>query len=119
MGTAPGQSTPGTQSVPGQTADVEPGDAGRAGRGDAPEHLQGLLDHFPEASVPDWRFADGLPTAAVARGAPADVLAWLRDKSAPRFDLLVDCRRRPLADARAAVRGHYLFTRSRRTRASG
>jgi len=92
MGTAPGQSTPGTQSVPGQTPQTEP-PATPGAEGDGakhPEHLQGLLDRFPEASVPDWRYADGLPTAAVPEARLLDVLAWLRDESAPRFELLVD-----------------------------
>ena len=45
MGTAPGQSTPGTQSVPGQTPQTEP-PATPGAEGDGakhPEHLQGLL----------------------------------------------------------------------------
>ena len=90
MGTAPGQSTPGTQSVPGQTPQTEPPPA--AGEAESPhaEYLRRLLDRFPEASVPDWRYADGLPTAAVPEARLLDVLSWLRDESTPRFELLID-----------------------------
>ena len=75
MGTAPGQSTPGTQSVPGQTPQVpqgagEPGAPEEAGGPAHAPHLQHLLQRFPELSVPDWRYADAIPTAAVPADAP-------------------------------------------------
>ena len=95
MGTAPGQSTPGTQSVPGQTPQAPLGAGGpetpeeSAGPAPAP-HLQRLLDRFPALSVPDWRYADGIPTAAVPAERLIEVLTWLRDESRPRFELLVD-----------------------------
>jgi NADH-quinone oxidoreductase subunit C len=95
MGTAPGQSTPGTQSVPGQTPQVpqgagEPGAPEEAGGPAHPPHLQHLLQRFPELSVPDWRYADAIPTAAVPAERLIEVLTWLRDESRPRFELLVD-----------------------------
>jgi NADH-quinone oxidoreductase subunit C len=40
--------------------------------------------------VPDWRFADGIPTAAVKPEQIVDVVRWLRLECTPRFDLLVD-----------------------------
>jgi len=92
MGTAPGQSTPGTQSVPGQTPQTGAPEAGEgAAEGPShPEQLQRLLDRFPEASVPAWRYADGIPTAAVPLARLVEALTWLRDESTPRFDLLID-----------------------------
>jgi len=87
MGTAPGQSTPGTQSVPGQTPALE---APAPAATERPEHLQALLDRYPEASVPAWRYADGLPTAAVPAERLVEIVTWLRDEATPRFELLID-----------------------------
>jgi NADH-quinone oxidoreductase subunit C len=95
MGTAPGESTPGTRSVPGQTPQPgpepppEPG-AQEASAVEGPAHLLAFLERFSEASVPAWRFADGIPTAAVPAGRLVEALTWLRDEAAPRFELLID-----------------------------
>ena len=87
MGTAPGNTTPGTQTVPGQTAVVETEPAPPAY---AP-HFQALLDRFGEQlSIPKWNFADGLPTAAVAPANLRQVCLWLRDEASPRYDFLVE-----------------------------
>jgi NADH-quinone oxidoreductase subunit C len=91
MGTAPGESTPGTRSVPGQTPQTEPETPPPPPpAAEGPAHLQAFLEHFPEASVPAWRFADGIPTAAVPVGRLVEALTWLRDEAAPHFELLVD-----------------------------
>ncbi|MBI3971175.1 MAG: NADH-quinone oxidoreductase subunit C [Chloroflexi bacterium] len=80
------ESTPGTQSVPGQTPQSEPAVAPPP---EHPEALQRLLDRFPDCFVPDWRFADGISTAAVPPAQLVDVVRWLMETE-PRFDLLVD-----------------------------
>jgi NADH-quinone oxidoreductase subunit C len=87
MTSGPSERTPGTQSVPGQTPPAEPAPAVAP---EHPEHLQHLLDRFPECWVPRWRFADGIPTAAVPPERLVEVVRWLRDECQPRFDLLVD-----------------------------
>ena len=86
MGTSPGQSTPGTQTVPGQTPQVDapPEQPGR------PPHFQALLDRFPDSAVPTWNFADGIPTAAVGADQLRQVMLWLRDEATPRFEMLVE-----------------------------
>jgi NADH-quinone oxidoreductase subunit C len=87
MGTGPSQSTPGTQSVPGQTPPAEPVAPPPPAY---PENLQKLFDRFPDCWVPDWRFADGIPTAGVKPEQVVEVVRWLRDECSPRFDLLID-----------------------------
>lgn len=81
------QSTPGTQTAPGQTPVIEPVEPLAPAY---PEQLQGLLDRFPECSVPNWRFADRIPTAAAPVERLVDVCRWLRDEASPRFELLVE-----------------------------
>jgi NADH-quinone oxidoreductase subunit C len=91
MGTAPGESTPGTRSVPGQTPQTAPETPPEAPPAvEGPAHLQAFLERFPEASVPVWRFADGIPTAAIPAGRLVEALTWLRDEASPRFELLID-----------------------------
>ena len=80
------QSAPGTTTVPGQTPPPEAAPAAPA----QPPHLQELLDRFPECTVPQGRFADGIPTAAVPPERLVETCRWLRDEAAPRFELLVD-----------------------------
>ncbi|MDQ3700392.1 MAG: NADH-quinone oxidoreductase subunit C [Chloroflexota bacterium] len=88
MATSPGPGAPsGTQTVPGQTPQSEP--PALAGAVYA-EHLQRLLDRFPEATVPAWRYADGMPTASVPSERLVEACTWLRDEATPRFDLLID-----------------------------
>ena len=55
-----------------------------------PPQLQQLLDRFPDCAVPNWRFADGIPTAAVPPAQLVEVVRWLRAGSDARFDMLVD-----------------------------
>jgi NADH-quinone oxidoreductase subunit C len=88
QGTPPTQSTtPGTQSRPGETPQTEaPGPEPPA----HPEQLQRLLDRFPECSVPDWRFADGIPTATVPPERLVETCTWLQNEAVPRFELLID-----------------------------
>ncbi len=83
----PSQSAPSTQAVPGQTPQTEPVAPPPPAY---PENVQKLLDRFPDCWVPDWRFADGIPTAAVKPEQVVDVVRWLRFECAPRFELLVD-----------------------------
>jgi NADH-quinone oxidoreductase subunit C len=81
------QSTPGTQSVPGQTPQTEiPAPAETP----PPTVLQTLLDRVPDSTVPAWNFADGIPTAAVPPEHLVAAVRWLRDEADPRFDLLID-----------------------------
>lgn len=86
MGTSPGQSTPGTQTVPGQTPQVD----APPPQPEHPPHFQALLDHFPDLSIPKWNFADGIPTATVPPGQLRQVCLWLRDTATPRFDILIE-----------------------------
>jgi NADH-quinone oxidoreductase subunit C len=81
------ESTPGTQTVPGQTPQTGPAEGVPPAH---PEVLQRLLERFPDCSVPSWRFADGIPTAAVPPERLVEVVSYLRSESQPRFDLLVD-----------------------------
>ncbi|HET7770945.1 MAG TPA: NADH-quinone oxidoreductase subunit C [Chloroflexota bacterium] len=86
MGTAPGNTTPGTQTVPGQTPPPEPPPGP-----EHPPHFQALMERFGEQlSIPKWSFADGIPTAAVAPENLRAVCLWLRDEAAPRYDFLVE-----------------------------
>ena len=81
------ESTPGTQTVPGQTPQTgapEPAPPAH------PEGLQRLLEGFPECTVPKWRFADGIPTAAVPPERLVEVCRWLQAEAAPRYELLID-----------------------------
>jgi NADH-quinone oxidoreductase subunit C len=80
-------STPGTQSSPGETPQTDIPAAEPAAH---PELLQRLLDHFPECTVPNWRFADSLLTAAVPPERLVEVCRWLQTEASPRFDLLID-----------------------------
>ena len=68
------QSTPGTQSVPGQTPQTLPSEPAAPAR---PEQLEQLLERFPVCTVPRWRFADGIPTAAVPAEHLVEVCRWL------------------------------------------
>lgn len=86
MGTSPGQSSPGTQTVPGQTPQVTP----VADQPAQPGYLQALLERVPAAAVPRWNFADGIPTAAVSADQLRQTVQWLRDECQPRFDLLAE-----------------------------
>jgi NADH-quinone oxidoreductase subunit C len=86
MGTAPGQSSPGTQTVPGQTPQVEPAPP----QPEHPPYFQALLDKFPDASIPKWNFADGVPTAAVPAAQLRAAVTYLRDEASPRFEMLVE-----------------------------
>jgi NADH-quinone oxidoreductase subunit C len=81
------ESSPSTQTVPGQTPQAEPVAAPPPVY---PENVQKLLDRFPECWVPDWRFADGIPTAAVKPEQIVEIVRWLRFESTPQFDVLVD-----------------------------
>ncbi|HEX2034913.1 MAG TPA: NADH-quinone oxidoreductase subunit C [Chloroflexota bacterium] len=87
MARSPGESTPGTQTVPGQTPTTEVAPPPAPAH---PEVLQGLLDRFPECTVPAWRYADGIPTASVPAARLVEICTWLRDQSQPRFELLID-----------------------------
>jgi NADH-quinone oxidoreductase subunit C len=87
VGTSPGQSTPGTQTVPGQTPQTEPAEPQTP---PYPEQLQRLLDRFPDCAIPNWNFADGIPTASVPPERLVEVVTWLRDESTPRFDMLIE-----------------------------
>ncbi|MGH2353537.1 MAG: NADH-quinone oxidoreductase subunit C [Chloroflexota bacterium] len=87
MGTSPGQSTPGTQTVPGQTPPTEPAEPVAPAH---PEHLQRLLDRFPECTVPNWRYADGIPTASMPPEQLVEACGWLLNEATPRFELLID-----------------------------
>lgn len=81
------QSTPGTQSVPGQTPQT---DVAEPPAPQHPEPLQRLLDRFPECTVPQWNFADRIPTAAVPPERLVEVVLWLRDEAEPRYEMLLD-----------------------------
>ena len=87
-GQTQGQSTPGTQSVPGQTPPAEP--APPPPPPAHPENVEKLLETFPDCWFPDWRFADDIPTAGVKPERLVDVIRWLRFESPGKFDLLVD-----------------------------
>jgi NADH-quinone oxidoreductase subunit C len=78
------QSTPGTTTAPGETPQTEQAPPA------LPEPLQRLLDRFPDCSVPNWNFADGILTAAVPPERLVEACRWLRDEATPRFDLLID-----------------------------
>src|SRR5437867_9308716 len=87
MATSQGQSTPSTQAVPGQTPQTEPVASPPPAQ---PDNLQKLLDRFPDCWLPDWRFADGIPTAAVKPEQIVEIVRWLRFECSPQFDLLVE-----------------------------
>ena len=103
MGTAPGQSTPGTQSVPGQTPQVRRPAGGRPERrrraraGARRRTSSACSTASLRLSVPDWRYADGIPTAAVPAERLLDVLTWLRDESRPALRAAGGRRRGALA----------------------
>src|SRR6185436_3149537 len=79
MGTAPGQSTPGTQSVPGQTPQVQTPPE----QPEHPAYFQALLDRFKdELALTKWNFADGISTATVLPGRLRQICLWLRDEAA-------------------------------------
>jgi NADH-quinone oxidoreductase subunit C len=57
-----------------------------------PTDVELVIDRFPGAVVPRWRFADGIPTAGVAPELICDVITWLRHRpdGGRRYDMLVD-----------------------------
>jgi NADH-quinone oxidoreductase subunit C len=81
------QSTPGTQSGPGATPQTLPAGPAAPARS---EQLAQLLERFPACTVPRWRFADGIPTAAVPAEHLVEVCRWLMTEASPPVDVLVD-----------------------------
>jgi NADH-quinone oxidoreductase subunit C len=105
MGTSPGQSTPGTTTVPGQTPPVDAPPP-------QPEHapqLQALLDRFSDLTVPKWNFADGIPTAAVTPEQLIQVVTWLRDEASPKYDFLAELCGAHWPDREAPFELTYIF----------
>lgn len=81
------QSTPGTQPATGQTPPAEAAaDAGPA----HPEHLQRLLEAFPDLTLPGLRNADGVASATVTAERLVETCRWLKEAAQPRFDQFVD-----------------------------
>jgi NADH/F420H2 dehydrogenase subunit C len=106
MGTAPGNTTPGTQTVPGQTPPTDPAQATPI---NAP-HFQALLDRFGErATLPKWNFADEIPTIAVAPHDLREVCLWLRDEASPRYDILVELCGADWPEREAQYEVTYIF----------
>jgi len=100
-----GQSTPGTQTVPGQTPQVDTAPP----QPEHPAHFQTLLDRFPDATVPKWNFADGIPTAAVKPEQLREVALWLRDDASPRYDFLAELCGTHWPDREAPFEITYIF----------
>ena len=100
-----GQSTPGTQTVPGQTPQVDTAPP----QPEHPAHFQTLLDRFPDATVPKWNFADGIPTAAVKPEQLREVAFWLRDDASPRYDFLAELCGTHWPDREAPFEITYIF----------
>lgn len=87
MGTAPGNTTPGTQTVPGQTPQVTP----QPPQPERPPYFEALLSRFGEQlTIPRWNFADRIPTVAVQPERLREVCLHLRDEASPRFDFLAE-----------------------------
>ena len=57
-----------------------------------PTDAELVVGRYPGASVPAWRFADGIPTVRVAPGQICDAISWLRHRpeGGRCYDMLVD-----------------------------
>jgi len=57
-----------------------------------PTDAELVVARYPGATVPTWRFADGIPTVRVAPDQICDAISWLRHRpdGGRRYDMLVD-----------------------------